>query len=72
MRLCLAHLRCDFAPVHAGHGIIEHHGFDRFARKDIQSGRTVGSRQNPIAGALQQYLADLEADQFVVDAEDEM
>ncbi len=72
MRLCLPHLRGDFAAVHAGHGVIEHNGFDRLAGEDIQTGRAVGRGQHPVSGAFQQYLADLEADQFVIDTKNEM
>ena len=68
----LAHAFGDLAAVHAGHGVVEDDGFDGLGGEEVEAGGAVECGEDAIAGSLEQHAAHVEADSFVIDAQDEM
>jgi hypothetical protein len=72
VRFGLAHFGGDFSAVHAGHGVVEDDGVDRFVVEDGKASGPVVRGKDGVARTLQDQLADLQADDFVIDAEYDM
>lgn len=70
--LCLAHGSGDFAASHAGHGEVEDYGLDGLAGEDVEPRRSVERGEDVVASALEEYAADFETHDFVIDTEDEV
>jgi hypothetical protein len=58
--------------MHPRHGVIEDNGFDLLGGKDLQASGAIFGCEDAISGTLQQQLADLQTDEFVVHAKDEV
>src|SRR6185312_27836 len=68
----LAHFGGDFSAVHAGHGVVEDDGVDRLIVEDGETAGPVVRGKHSVARTLEDHLADLQADDFVIDAEYDM
>jgi hypothetical protein len=58
--------------MHPGHGVVENDDLDGLCGKDLQPRNPVRGRQHTISCSLQEDLANLEPDEFIVHAKDKM
>src|ERR1700709_268229 len=58
--------------MHSGHGVVEDDNLDGLGGKDLQPRSPARGRQHAISFSLQEDLANLESDEFIVYAKDKM
>jgi hypothetical protein len=72
VRFGLAHPPGDLAAMHSGHGIVEDDRIYGLVRKQFEAGMAILGGQDAIAGALQKDLSDVQANYFIVHAQNQM